>query len=237
MPEEEEKEEIDPIEAIRRRNLDRARRLKESLKFGDFGLGGEKEEEETAPDEVIDQMMGEEAPAEAPIKEAPEEVPPPPVDEEITAEGREEFEELDLSSFAPSVWEEEETPPPPPDIEAPEEVGVAEPETGFPQPEIGAPPTEEEEEIRVQEEREEVLEEAREPEIAEPPVPEPPVEEKVEEPAVEEPPIAEEPLRESIQVIIEVLGNRVRIGRKNIKLDDTIELLENIIRRYKEMEK
>jgi hypothetical protein len=225
MPDEK-NEEIDPIEAIRRRNLERAKRLKEILKFGDFGLGAteiETEEETTEDfetDALIDKIMSEEA-----------EVPTTPqVEEKVPiSEPTEEFEELDLASFAPSFWEEEEAEVPPPPIpeikelveeKVEEEVIVSEKKPALEIPEITPI-------------KEEVVVEKK---IAEIPTIERAVPVEVELPETVEAKTPEEvKAEEAIQIMIEVSGNNVHIGRRNITLSDTIELLENIIQRYKEM--
>jgi len=239
MPDEK-NEEIDPIEAIRRRNLERAKRLKEILKFGDFGLGAteiEAEEETTEDfetDALIDKIMSEEA-----------EVPTTPqVEEKVPiSEPTEEFEELDLASFAPSFWEEEEAEVPPPPIpeikelveeKVEEEVIVSEKKPALEIPEI----TPIKEGVVVEKEIAEIPTIKRavpvEEELVKPPAEKKPVE--VELPEMVEAKTPEEvKAEEAIQIMIEVSGNNVRIGRRNITLSDTIELLENIIRRYKEM--
>ncbi|MGQ9706123.1 MAG: hypothetical protein ACUVWP_03860, partial [bacterium] len=238
MPEEKE-EELDPIEAIRRRNLERAKKLKEILKFGDFGLGTQEAEtietaKELEPDAVIDKIMSEEI-----------EVPSAPLEEEKALVGEPtEFEELDLSAFTPSFWEEEEVGVPPPPI--PEEVQVAEERieeevavsARGPELEISEIPSIEEE-VSVDKEIVEIpsveKEVPVEEELVRPVVEEIPVEEKIPEKVEAVTPLEVKKEEEKIQVMIEVEGNRVRIGRRNITLSDVIELLENIIRRYREM--
>jgi len=240
MPDEKD-EELDPIEAIRRRNLERAKRLKEILKFGDFGLGtGEAEtEEETSeekePGDIIDKIMSEEM-----------EVPSaPPIEERVPVGEPTEFEELDLATFAPSFWEEEEAavvpPPPIPEEEelvgekVEEEIPVSEEKPSFEIPEI--PPLKEEAVIEKEIAEIPTIEKAVpiEEEVVKPPIEEIPVEAGIPEKVEAKTPTEVKAEEEAIQIMIEVRGNRVRVGRRNITLSDTIELLENIIRRYKDV--
>jgi hypothetical protein len=279
----------DPIEAIKRRNEDRARRLKESLVYGDFGLGEEAKPPEEAgglgevevigapipepqigeippppiptdslsdhlPGEIVSTPVGEEEafPPEKPSfaeaisdvkgageydkrveavtppppeprlpREKPPEIPPPPTAVKPTtpkAPPEERFElpsleELGFEGLEPSFWGEE-----PPVRET-----VKEP----PRKEEKAPPLEtapiEVEGPKIGEIKAQAAEVPPAKKTA------PPAKKPVAEPAVTAK-AGEEELR---QLMIEIIGSKVKIGRKNLTMSDAIDLMSLIVEKYK----
>ncbi len=166
--------------------------------------------------------------AEAPPAEAavPTEAPPPL--EEVVPPAFELPPELEIEVEPPApVPEEVEVPP----LE--EEVPVgAEPVA------VGEPALREEEAEAIKATIEEELREVPPPA---PPVPPPPEEvpvgvaaEAVPEPEPAAPPAEERPMREEAEIFIgiEVLGNKVRIERRNITLAAAIDLFKALVDRY-----
>jgi len=163
----------------------------------------------------------------------PEELPaPPPAGEvpaeevSVTAEGEEEgFGLPSLEELAPSAWEEKV---PAEVVEPKVEEPKTEPEEILAEVGIGRyvepAPAEEETPIEVEGPRIEGI-----PPVAEeaPAKEAPPVEERPEEVAVEK---VEEELR---QLVIEIRGNKVRVGRKNLTMPDAIDLLSIIVEKYR----
>ncbi len=157
----------DPIEAIKRRNEERARRLRESLRYGDFGLAEEKKSEGEAVLEDLGVPLGEPAvsevaplpiPDDSLVDHIPEEVEPTPVGEEelvvpeippIRDEGIPVFEEVgvgeDVGEVPPPPPVEDigaEIPPPPPGVAAEERAPVVFPEELPAAPPVGEVPAE-----------------------------------------------------------------------------------------------
>lgn len=161
-------EKEDPIEAIKRRNEERARRLKESLRYGDFGLGEEKRSEAEAVLEDLGVPIEEPAvsevapppiPADVLADYLPEEVEPFPIGEEelvvpeippIRDEGIPVFKEVgvgeDVGEVPPPPVGRDfrgEIPPPPPGFGAEERAATVFPEELPTPPPAGEVPAEE----------------------------------------------------------------------------------------------
>lgn len=288
----------DPIEAIKRRNEERARRLKESLTYGDFGLG-----EETKPQEEAGSLGEPEVIGAPTIEPKTGEIPPPPIPVDSLSDylpgkivstpvGEEEVFLPEEPSFAETVSDvkrteeydkrvEEVTPPPPaPHLPAEEPVEIPPPPV-LKQPTIreaareeipaGTKPAEEKFELPSLEElgfegltpsfwgEEPVKETAKEGAKAEEKAPAlqttpievegpkigeikaqaaeapsvrkaiPPVKETIEEPAK----ITKATDEELRQLAIEITGNKVKIGRKNLTMSDAIDLMSLIVEKYK----
>jgi hypothetical protein len=235
----------DKEEEIKKRNLERAKRLKEMLTYGDFGLSEDTpsdEEEVDMPfeeDKVPEDMPSpDEEPETTPsdIEDTDTETPPPPFD--TTSEDLDE-EDIDFPPPPPESGE-----PPPSEEEGDILSDLDELDLGDLEPTIWEDVSEE-----VAEEPEIPAEEPEPPMPEEEPVMEEPVTPITEEEPLEETPVAEEPAIEKeepepveevredlIQIMIEVHSNTVKLGRKNITLKESINLFELIIERYKDLE-
>ena len=289
----------DPIEAIKRRNEERARRLKESLVYGDFGLSEEAKPQEEAGSLGEPEVIG--APT---VEPKTAEIPPPPIPVDSLSDylpgkivstpvGEEEVFPPEKPSFAEAISDvrrteeydkrvEEVTPPPPARRLLAEEPGEIPPppapkwprirETAREEIPVGTKPPEEKFELPSLEElgfegltpsfwgEEQVKETAKEAAKAEEKAPAlestpievegpkigeitaqaaeapsfrkvtPPVKETIKEPA-KVTKATEEELR---QLVIEIIGSKVKIGRKNLTMSDAIDLMSLIVEKYKD---
>ena len=190
--------------------------------------------------------------------EAPE--IPPPVEDTLAGLELTELDLEGVSEvMAPQPWDTAEAPPPleevlPPAIELPPELEI---EVEPPAPvfeEVEAPPVEEEVPVgpelvavgepALREEEAEAIKATIEEELREVAPPAPPIPWRPEEvpvgvaaeaaPEPSAPPVEEPPRREEAEIFIgiEVLGNKVRIERRNITLAAAIDLFRALVDRY-----